>query len=179
VTGTLSPETENPLPVIARELIVTGKAPDEVSVNCCVAVVFTFTLPKETLATFVLSAAAAAFNVRTATADSPPALAVIVAVCMLVTAETDASKLALEAPAATVTAAGTATAALLLANATVKPPVPAAPVNVTVQESDPAPVKALPTQLNPLSTDGFVMVPVPLRFTTVAGAVSELLVSVN
>src|ERR1700683_1131804 len=127
-------------------LMVTGNAPEDVSVNCCVVSVFTFTLPKETLATFALSAAAAAFNVRMATADSPPALAVIAAVCMLVTAETDASKLALEAPAATVTAAGTATAALLLANATVKPPVPAAPVNVTVQESDPGPANSLVAQ---------------------------------
>lgn len=160
-------------------LIVTGNAPDDVSVNCCVAVVFTFTFPKETLATLALSPAAAAFNVRTAIADSPPALAVMVAVCMLATAETDATKLALDAPAATVTAEGTATAELLLVNATVKPPLPAGPDKVTVQESDSGPANAFTAQLNPPSTDGFVIVPVPLRFTTVAAAVSELLVSVN
>jgi hypothetical protein len=164
---------------MVKALMVTGNAPDEVSVTLCVAVVFTLTLPNDTLATLALSAAAAAFNVRTAVADSPPALAVIVAVCILVTAETDATKLALDSPEATVTAAGTATEVLLLDSATLKPPVPAAPVKVTVQESDPVPVNALFAQLNPLSNDGFVTVPVPLRFTTVAVAVSELLVSVS
>jgi hypothetical protein len=40
----------NPAPVIATELTVTEDVPDDVSVNVCVAAVFTVTLPKLRLA---------------------------------------------------------------------------------------------------------------------------------
>jgi hypothetical protein len=162
-----------------RELIVKGKEPDDVSVSWRVAVVLTFTLPKETLAALALSAADAAFNSIRATSELPPSLAVRVTACALLTAETVATKLALAEPCATVTAAGTVTALLLLANAMVKPPLPVAPLKVTVQESVPAPVNAPLAQLNPLSTEGLVIVPVPLRFTTVEGAVAESLLRVS
>ena len=57
----------------------------------------------------------------------------------------------LDAPEGTVTLAGTVTALLLLDRFTPKPPVPAAPVSVTVQASVPAPVSVPLLQLNPLS----------------------------
>ena len=69
-----------------------------------------------------------------------PVAPVIVAVCAVVTADTVAENDALVAAAGTVTEAGTTTALLLLERLTLKPPVGADPVNVTVQASVPAPV---------------------------------------
>ena len=71
---------------------------------------------------------------------TPPAAAVSVAVCVVVTAAAVAVKPALDAPAGTVTLPGTVTALSLLDRLTARPPVPAAPVSVTVQASVPAPV---------------------------------------
>jgi hypothetical protein len=45
----------NPAPVIAAELIVTGAVPVDVSVNDCVAAVFTVTLPKLKLAVLTVN----------------------------------------------------------------------------------------------------------------------------
>jgi hypothetical protein len=61
-------------------------------------------------------------------------------------------KLAVVDPAATVTEAGTMTAVLLLARFTVKPPLAAAALSVTVQPSVPAPVIGPLLQLSPLKT---------------------------
>jgi hypothetical protein len=63
-----------------------------------------------------------------------------------------AVKLAVVDPAATVTEAGTVTAELLLVRLTVKPPLAAAALSVTVQPSVPAPVIELLLQLNPFKT---------------------------
>jgi hypothetical protein len=79
---------------------------------------------------------------------TPLALAVNVAVCAALTVVTEAEKLALLAPAATVTEAGMVTDELLLARLTVKPPVGAAALSVTVQLSVPAPVIDPLAQLN-------------------------------
>jgi hypothetical protein len=46
VTGRLPLLIVKPVPVIAAELTVTGAVPVDVSVNDCVAAVFTVTLPK-------------------------------------------------------------------------------------------------------------------------------------
>jgi hypothetical protein len=49
VTGRLPPTMENPVPVIAAELTVTGDVPFDINVNDCVVPVFTVTLPKSRL----------------------------------------------------------------------------------------------------------------------------------
>jgi hypothetical protein len=66
----------------------------------------------------------------------------------VLTEETVAVNVALLAPAATVTVAGTVTAELLLARLTLKPPLGAAALSATVQESVPAPVIDPLAQLN-------------------------------
>jgi hypothetical protein len=70
--------------------------------------------------------------------------------------------------------AGTVTAALLLVTATLKPPLPAGPLSVTVQASLPAPVIDALLQdnaLNPAAT----AVPVPVRPITAVPLVEEVL----
>jgi hypothetical protein len=85
------------------------------------------------------------------------------------TPETVAVNVALVAPAATVTDDGTETSALLLAKATLRPPVGASAVRVTVHESVAGPVidelehnrvLSAPSVLN-----GAAATPVPLRLT--------------
>ena len=72
--------------------------------------------------------------------ETLPALAVSVTACAVVTDDTVAVNPALVAFAGTTSVAGTVTAALLLARLTLKPPLPAAAVSVTVQLSLPDPV---------------------------------------
>jgi hypothetical protein len=55
VTGKLPPTIVKPAPVIAAELTVTGAVPVDVSVNVCVADVFTVTLPKPRLAALTVN----------------------------------------------------------------------------------------------------------------------------
>ena len=69
-----------------------------------------------------------------------PEVAVSVAVCDEVTAATVALKPALVDPEATATLDGTVTEELELDSDTLKPPLGAAPLNVTVHESLPAAV---------------------------------------
>jgi hypothetical protein len=83
---------------------------------------------------------AGAFSCNSNVLETPPALAVSVAVWPVVTEETVAVKAALIAPAGTVTEAGTATPLALLTRFTVRPPVRAAALKVTVQVSVPVPV---------------------------------------
>ena len=82
------------------------------------------------------------------------------------------------APAGTATEAGTVTERLLLASPTFTPPVGAAPLSVTVQESLPAPVNEELLQERAVSV-GMVIVPVPLRLTTVERLLDELLLMVS
>ncbi len=91
---------------------------------------------------------AGAASCRAKVFDTLPELAVRVAVCAVLTEETVAVKLVVVEPAATVTEAGTVTDELLLARLTVKPPLGAAALSATVQESVPAPVIDPLTQLS-------------------------------
>jgi hypothetical protein len=85
---------------------------------------------------------------------------------------------ALAAPAGTVTELGTVTAGLLLDRFTIRPPLGAEVVSVTVQASVPDPVMAPLLQDSALSAAG-AAVPVPLRLITAELPVEELLVIVN
>jgi hypothetical protein len=95
-----------------------------------------------------------------------------------VTAEIVAVKPALVALAATVTVAGSVTNASLLERLTVRPSLGAAPLNVTVQASLPAPDMAPLAHVKPVNV-GMGAVPVPLSATTDVGPVEELLAIVT
>ena len=73
-------------------------------------------------------------------AEAPPPVAVSVSLSAALTADTVARNVALLAFSATVTEGGTDTDALVLESVTASPPVPAAPLSVTVHRSVPAPV---------------------------------------
>jgi hypothetical protein len=77
-----------------------------------------------------------------------------------------------------VTVAGTATAALLLDRLTLRPPLAAAEVIVTVQASVPDPVMDPLMQERALNAAG-TAVPVPLRVITAAAPVEELLLMLS
>jgi hypothetical protein len=79
--------------------------------------------------------------------------------------------------AGTVTVAGRVTAGSLLERPTLRPPLPAAPLRVTVQASVPAPVIEPGVQERALSVP-CTAVPVPLRPITADGLLVELLVRV-
>ena len=102
----------------------------------------------------------------------------MMAVCVDVTAEAMAVKFAVVVPAGTVTAAGTTTAELLLVRLTLWPPEAAAPLSVTMQESDAAPARVAFVQDKAL-TEGVFDAPMPLRLTTVESPLEESLVIVN
>jgi hypothetical protein len=174
VTGNVAPDIVNPVPVRAPELMVTGDVPVEVNVTGSVVGVFNVTLPNARLAGLIVNVAAAAFNCRAKVLETLPALAVRVTACAVVTDVTVAVNPALVAFAATVTEAGTVTAALLLARLTVKPPLPAAALSVTVQLSLPAPVIDALLQERALNTPAPAP-PVPVRLITAVALVDELL----
>ncbi|MGB6687460.1 MAG: hypothetical protein WBE76_06425 [Terracidiphilus sp.] len=175
VTGNEAPETVKPVPVIVAELIVSVPLPLEVNVTDCVVGVFKFTLPKETLLALRVSAGTEAFSCRANEVEALPKLAVSVAVSTEVTAETVAVKPTLVALAGTVAVAGTLTEELLLARLTVNPPLGAAPLSATVQESDPAPVIEELLHESELS----VATPVPLKFTVAVPPEVALLAMVS
>jgi hypothetical protein len=81
---------------------------------------------------------------------------------------------ALVAFAGTVTLAGTVTAALLLESATLRPPLAAAEVSVTVQATTPDSVMDLLLHESALNAAG-TGVPVPLRAITAVEPPEELL----
>jgi hypothetical protein len=116
----------------------------------------------------------AAFSCSAKLLETLPALAVKVTACAVVTDDTVAVNPALVALAGTTTVAGTVTAALLLARATLKPPLPAAVVSVTVHASLPDPVMDALLHDNTLNAAG-TAVPVPVRLTTAVPLVDELL----
>ena len=139
MTGKPIPESAKPVPVTDAPLMVSATVPDEVSVTDLVTVVFSASVPKETLVALRLSAEVVAFRATLNVFDVPPEDALSVAVWLVVTALAVAVKPALVAPAAMVTEAGTATALSLLDNVTVVAALAAA-VSDTVQASVPAPV---------------------------------------
>jgi hypothetical protein len=174
VTGKVAPDIVKPVPVNVAELMVTGAVPVEVNVTGNVDGVFTVTLPKARLAGLMVNVGTPAFNCRAKVLETPPALAVRVTACAAVTDDTVAVNPAPVALAGTTTVAGTVTAALLLTNDTLKPPVPAGPLSVTVQASLPAPVIDALLQDNALKVAA-TAVPVPVRPITAAPLVEELL----
>jgi len=143
VTGKVTPEMLNPVPVTVALLIVSVAVPEDFNVSDFVTAVFTGTSPKATLEALRLSSAFATFSVTAVVLDAVAAVAFTVAVCVEVTAEAVAVKAALVLPAATVTLAGTLNAVLLLVSVTLVPSLGAAAVSVTLQASLPAPVSAV------------------------------------
>ena len=135
---------------------------------------FTVTLPNARLAGLTVNVGTAAFNCRAKVLETPPALAVRVTACAVVTEDTVAVNPALVALAGTTTVAGTVTAALLLVKPTLKPPLPAAALSVTVQVSLPEPVIDALLQDSPLKAAD-TAVPVPVRLITAVPLVDELL----
>jgi hypothetical protein len=174
VTGKVAPDIVNPVPVNVAELMVTGAVPVEVSVTGSVDAVFTVTLPNARLAGLMVNVGTAAFNCRAKLLETLPALAVSVTVCAVETDETVAVNPALLVLAGTTTVAGTVTDALLLATDTLKPPLPAGPLSVTVQASLPAPVIDALLQDSALKVAA-AAVPVPVRPTTAVPLVEEVL----
>lgn len=166
VSGKVAPETVKPAPVTAAAAIVTAEVPVDDSVNVCVVGVFTFTLPNPMLPALTTSVGVPLPNSSAKICDTPAELAVRVTVCEVLTEETVAMKLAAVAPAATVTVAGTVTAELLLARLTIKPPLPAAALSVTVQLSVPAPVIDPFVQIRELSVGSVVLSCTPKVSTT-------------
>jgi len=176
VTGKFTPDIEKPVPASIPALMVSAAVPEEVSViDCGVAALFTFTLPKLRLSALSVSPGAEAFNCTAKLSVTLAAVAVSVAACAVLTAVTAALNVALGEPAATLTVDGTVTALLLLARLTVNPPVAAAAFSVTVQLSVPDPVNESVVQLSPLNTG----TPVPLREMVVEPPLAALLVRVT
>jgi hypothetical protein len=174
VTGNVAPDMVKPVPLSVAELMVTGAVPVEVNVTGSVDAVFTVTLPNAKLVGLTVNVGTAAFSCKAKLLETLPALAVRVTACAVVTEETVAVNPALLALAGTTTVAGTVTAALLLVKPTLKPPLPAAVVSVTVHASLPAPVSDALLQDNALNAAG-TAVPVPVRLTTAVPFVDELL----
>jgi hypothetical protein len=109
--------------------------------------------------------------------EAVPEVAVRVADCVVVTESMAAEKATLVALAGTVTVAGSVTAGLLLERLTFRPPLPAAALRNTVQESVPVPVIEALEQESAFSVPG-AAVPVPLRLIATDGWALELLVRV-
>ena len=143
MAGRPPPETENPVPVIELELIVTATVPLEVTVTDFVTAVPTETLPNDSDAVLRLNAGTAAFSCNAKVRDEALALAANVAAWDVLTEATLAVNDAVDAPEATVTLAGTVTALSLLDTVTLSPLDGAAEVKDTVQAVEPAPVNEL------------------------------------
>jgi hypothetical protein len=126
----------------------------------------------------MVSVGTAAFNCRAKVFETLPAVAVRVTACAAATDDTVAVKPTLLLFAGTVTVAGTVTAALLLDRLTMRPPLDAVDVSVTVQASVPAPVIEALLQESELKAAG-TAVPVPLRPITAVAPVEELLLTVS
>ena len=175
VVGKVIPDIVNPEPVSAAEFTTTATLPVEDRVTVCVEEELMATLPITTLLVLMLSVGTAATSCTAKLALPPFALAPRVAVCAVETEAAVAVKLALVAPAATVTVEGTVTAAFPLVRLTAWPPVGAAALRVTVQESVPAPVIDAFEQATALGT----LEPVPLRETVAIPFALELLAMLN
>jgi hypothetical protein len=176
VMGSAGAENVKPMPVCVIPLIVTGAVPVEVKVIDFVVGVLTTTLPNATLAGLMLSASMVVFSCNVKLVNMLPTLAVIVTAWAVATEDALAVNSALAKPAGIVTVLGTVTVELLLDMFTIKPPLGAAAVSVTVQVSVPAPVMAPLLQDSRLNGGG---VPVPLRLTMAVPLVEELLAIVS
>jgi hypothetical protein len=182
VSGNVAPDMVKPVPVSVAALMVTAAVPEEVRVTDCVVGVLSTTLPNDKLDALRLSVGVvpATLRFKAKVSETLPAVAVSVTACAEVTEETVAVNPALVAFAGTVTVAGTVTAELLLERLTLKPPLGAAEVSVTVHASVPEPVMDALPQDNALSAAGALAdMPVPLKPITIVGLVEELLVTVS
>jgi hypothetical protein len=176
VTGKVAPDIVKPVPANAAELMVTGAVPVEVNITGSMDVVFTVTLPNARPNGLMVNVGTAAFNCRAKVLETPPALAVSVTACSVETDDTVAVNPALLTFAGTATVAGTTTATLLLAKDTLKPPVPAGALSVTVQASLPEPVMVALLQDSALKVAATaVPVPVPVSPITAVPLVEEVL----
>ena len=106
MAGRFPPETENPVPEVESELIVTGTVPLEVTVIDIETDVPTDTLPNDSEVALSVRAGVAAFNCSPILFDEPLALAVNVAVCAVLTEATVTGNEAAEEPVATITLVG-------------------------------------------------------------------------
>ena len=165
-----------PAPLTAAAVIVTGAVPVEFTVTVSVTAWFTETLPKARLVEPRFNVGTAALSSKAKLSLVPPAFAVSFTACVLETAETLAVNAAVVAPELTVTEAGVVTAALLLDRLTLKPPVCAAELSVTVQEFAPAPVKADVLQVSALSSTVGCAAPMPVRTTRVGLLESSMVI---
>ena len=120
-----------------------------------------------------------AFRFKAKISEILPSLAVRVAVCAVPTAETVAVNPALAAPAGTVTVLGTVTAELLLDKFTIRPPLGAEAVSVTVQGSAADPIRALLVQLSELKVVVLAAAPVPLRPIAIVPLLEALLAIIS
>jgi hypothetical protein len=150
VAGRLPPDTENPVPVIKSELMVTGAVPLEVTVTDLVTALPTATFPNDKDAALTLKEGTAAFSWIATPFDDLFALASTVAACEVLTEATFAVNEVAVAPAGTVMLAGTVTALLLLVKVTPRPPAGAAELSETVHVVVLAPVNELPLHENAL-----------------------------
>jgi hypothetical protein len=175
VSGKVAPEKENPAPEMVTVLTISGAPPEEVKVSDCVVGVLKATSPKAMLSELTVSVATLASRSIVKVLVTDPAVAVKVTGVAVETEDTVAVKLPVVEPAAAVTDEGTVTAALLLARPTENPPVAAAVLRVTVQESVPEPLMDELVQEMAVSTG----TPVPLSVTVVDVPVEELLEMAN
>jgi hypothetical protein len=120
---------------------------------------------------------AAGFIVRAKVFITDPEVAASVAVCADRTVATVAVKPTLADPDGTVTLAGTVTDRLLVEIVTASPPLPAAPVKLTVQATEPGEVTELEPHERALSTEEICVIvtalPVPVPLTPVPAPVDE------
>jgi len=121
------------------ELIKTGAVPVDVKTSDCVTGAFTTTLPKARLGEPTVRVGTIASRDKGKVLGAPPEVAAVrVAICVVLTAETAAVNEEVSEPVDTTTVGGNLTAALLLDKVTSVPPLSAADLRVTVQESVPA-----------------------------------------
>jgi hypothetical protein len=166
VAGKLPPETENPVPVVEAELIVTATVPLEVTVTDFVTAVPTETLPNDSDVELRLNAGVAAFSCIAKVREEALVLADNVAVCDVLTDAALAVNDAVDAPETTVTLAGAVTALSLLDTVTLSPPDGAVELRDTVHAVEPAPVNELLPHENAL-IEGASVEPDPLRLIVV------------
>jgi hypothetical protein len=176
VSGKITPDILNPAPVSVPALMMSGAVPEEVRMTDLLTDVFTVTLPKARVLVLRLRVGMKAFSWSWTVLEAVPEAAVRVADCVVVTESIVAKKATLVALAGTVTVAGSVTAGLLLERLTFSPPLPAAALRNTVQESVPDPVMEALAQESAFSVPG-AAIPVPLSVTAI-GLVEELLVKV-
>ena len=150
MAGKLPPETENPVPAIESELIVTAAVPLEVTVTDFVTAVPTATLPKASEVALSVSAGVVAFSCSETDLEVLPDVAVRATDWALLTEAAFAVNVALVAVAGTVIELGTVTTLLLLERLTLWPPVGAAELSEMVHVVVPAPVNELVPHENAL-----------------------------